>query len=57
LYFSLRPKRNIFKSKPITFGIWIGLLTFIISSQFHPLFNLDPTFDMFMLILGYYSTC
>lgn len=57
IFFSLFPKNNIFKSDPSTFGTWIGLLTFIISSQFHPLFNLDPTFDLFMLILGYYSTC
>ena len=57
IYLSLKPKKPFFKKETITFGVWVGLLTFIISSQFHPLFNLDPTFDMFMLILGYYSTC
>lgn len=56
LYFSLKPKINIFKTSLTNFSFWVGLLTFIISSQIHPLFNLDPTFDMFMLILGYYST-
>ncbi len=54
---SLKPKKSIFKKEIISFGVWVGLLTFIVSSQFHPLFNLDPTFDLFMLILGYYSTC
>lgn len=57
VYLSLKPQKPIFKKSLINFGVWVGLLTFIISSQFHPLFNLDPTFDMFMLILGYYSTC
>lgn len=57
VFLSLKPKKPIFKKEIISFGVWIGLLTFIISSQFHPLFNLDPTFDIFMLILGYYSTC
>ena len=57
VYLSLKPQKPIFKKEIISFGVWVGLLTFIISSQFHPLFNLDPTFDIFMLILGYYSTC
>lgn len=56
IYLSLKPKKSIFNKNIIDFSIWVGLITFIISSQFHPLFNLDPTFDMFMLILGYYST-
>lgn len=56
IYLSLKPKKSIFKKNIIDFSVWVGLITFIISSQFHPLFNLDPTFDMFMLTLGYYST-
>lgn len=39
------------------FGVWVGILTFLINSQIHPLFNLDPTFDLLMLVLGYYSIC
>lgn len=38
-------------------GVWVGILTFLINSQIHPLFNLDPTFDLLMLVLGYYSIC
>ncbi len=37
----------------INFGIWIGASTFLISAQFHALFNQDPTFDLFMLMMGY----
>lgn len=57
IYASLRPKYNPLKLPPVTFGVWVGLLTFLISSQIHPLFNLDPTFDLFMMGLGYLSTC
>ena len=39
------------------FGVWVGILTFLINCQIHPLFNLDPTFDLLMLVLGYYSIC
>ena len=53
--FSLKPNSILFKKDPLFFGIWLGIITFIISSQFHPLFNLDPSFDIFMLLLGYYS--
>lgn len=57
IFFSLSPKTNIFKEEPIIFGVWVALITFIISAQFHPLFNIDPTFDIFMFILGYFSIC
>ncbi|MPN02901.1 hypothetical protein SDC9_150122 [bioreactor metagenome] len=50
--------KNFHKNKKniINYSIWIGILTFIINSQIHPLFNLDPTFDLLMVILAYYST-
>lgn len=35
-------------------GIWLGAIAFIINAQFHTLF-LDPSFDLFMVILGYLS--
>jgi len=54
---SLIPRSKPNSFQPLTFGVWVGLLTFIISSQIHPLFNLDPTFDLFMLVLGFYATC
>jgi hypothetical protein len=45
------------KSKDaIHFGAIIGTITFLISCQFHPLLNLDPTFDLFMLTLGFISS-
>ncbi len=56
LFLSLNIKKPL-QQKPLVFGVWIGLLTFLISSQFHPLFNQDPTFDLFMLTLGFFSTC
>jgi len=40
----------------IHFSAIIGALAFIVSSQFHPLLNLDPTFDLFMLTLGFISS-
>lgn len=39
----------------IALGCWVGAITFIVSSQFHPLFNQDPTFEFFMLVLGVIS--
>jgi len=36
-------------------GIWLGCLTFIFNSQFHTLFSQDPSFDLFMLLLGFLS--
>lgn len=49
--------KNFSKNKAniINYGVWIGILSFIINSQIHPLFNLDPTFDLLMLVLAYYS--
>lgn len=55
-FLSLKPKPPLFNQSPVMFGVWLGLITFVISSQFHPLFNLDPTFDLFMLVLGYYAS-
>lgn len=42
--------------KLVTYGAILGAITFLISSQLHPLFNLDPTFDLFMLTLGYINS-
>lgn len=44
------------KNNIINYSVWISILTFIINSQIHPLFNLDPTFDLLMVVLAYYST-
>lgn len=46
--------RKIIKSGRL-FGVWLGAMTFIISSQFHTLFNQDPTLDIFMVLLGLLS--
>lgn len=54
---SIMPHLDPRKYQPISFGIWLSLITFIVSSQFHPLFNIDPTFDLFMLTLGFFATC
>jgi len=55
---SIIPKFSPERFRPTVFGTWVGLLTFVIvSSQVHPLFNIDPTFNLFMLILGYFTTC
>jgi len=39
----------------IDYGIWIGVITFIINAQFHTLFSQDPTFDLLMVMLAYLS--
>lgn len=51
----LWPRTNPFNWDPLRFGLWVGLLTFVISAQFHPLFNLDPTFQLFLLQAGVFS--
>ena len=55
LFYLFWPKTNPFQWPPIKFGLWIGLITFIVSSQFQPLFNLDPTFDLFMFTAGIFT--
>lgn len=55
LFYLLYPRSNPFRWDPFKFGLWLSLLTFIISSQFHPLFNLDPTFDLFLFSSGIFS--
>jgi hypothetical protein len=40
----------------VHYGAIVGAIAFLISSQFHPLLNLDPTFDLFMLTLGFVSS-
>jgi hypothetical protein len=54
--FLLTETYHIVKKHPLTFGIWVGCLTFVISAQFHPLFIYDPTLEMFMLLASYLST-
>lgn len=43
------------KFEPLTFGMIIAIFTFILNSQFHTLFNQDPTFDL-LIIAGAYLT-
>lgn len=40
----------------LSFGAIVGASTFLISSQLHPLLNLDPSFDLFMLTLGFINS-
>lgn len=47
---------NKSKNNFIFGGIFIGAITFIFNSQFHTLFTQDPTFETFMLFLGFLST-
>lgn len=37
----------------VSFGIWVGAFSFLINAQFHTLFSLDPTLDLFMVMLAY----
>lgn len=37
----------------LTLGVWIGAATFLLNAQFHTLFNLDPTLDLFIVMLAY----
>ena len=53
---SLLINKKFFKKNLIIYGAVIGSITFLISSQIHPLFNLDPTFDLLMLTLGYINS-
>lgn len=39
----------------LTFSIWVGTATFMVNSQFHPLFHQDPSLDIFMVLLAYLS--
>lgn len=56
IYFVLRTLTAKAPASLLRRGTIIGALTFLISSQFHPLLNLDPTFDLFMLTLGYLNS-
>jgi len=57
IFYIFFKKFNEKKKDLADFGVWVGILTFLINCQIHPLFNLDPTFDLIMLVLGYYSIC
>lgn len=41
------------KFEPLTFGMIVAIFTFILNSQFHTLFNQDPTFDLLILASAY----
>jgi hypothetical protein len=55
LWTLLYPTSNPFEWSIFKYSLWVSLLTFIVSSQFHPLFNLDPTFHLFMFTAGIFS--
>jgi O-antigen ligase len=57
LWSILVPKIKLTAYSPTAFACWVAIITFVVSSQFHPLFDMDPSFDILMLILGYFSTC
>jgi O-antigen ligase len=48
--------KTTFNSSWVGWGVWIGAFTFIINAQFQTLFNLDPTFDIFMLLCAYLAS-
>lgn len=45
-----RVKKNI-----INYSIWVGVLSFLLNSQFHTLFSQDPSFDLFMAFAAFLS--
>lgn len=53
----IKSKYHQVKKNPIAFSILIGVITFIISAQFHPLFIMDPSLDLFIFFTAYLSTC
>jgi hypothetical protein len=53
---SILINKKYYNKNIVVFGAIIGSITFLVSSQFHPLLNLDPTFDLFMLTLGYINS-
>jgi len=44
---------NITQSHPFSLFAWLGCVTFFINSQVHTIFNQDPSFSIFMVLLGY----
>jgi hypothetical protein len=49
-------KRNIPKKNHPLLGMWLGVLTFLVNSQYHTLFHQDASFGYFIFILGILST-
>lgn len=45
-----RVKNNIYN-----YCIWVGVLTFLVNSQFHTLFSQDPSFDLFLALVAFLS--
>ncbi len=56
IYLIFQRSYKSLKDNWVNIGIWVGTLTFLINGQFHTLFNQDPTFDVFMVLLGYLAT-
>lgn len=52
---SLYKTWNVAKKGWVNFGIWVGAFSFLINAQFHTLFSLDPTLDLFVVMLAYLS--
>ncbi len=44
---------TIVKKNILYFGIWLGVISFILNAQVHTLFNQDPSFDLLFLFLGF----
>ena len=55
VFYIFKKTWNMAKKNLIDLSIWIGALTFIINSQFQTLFSLDPSIDIFMVMLAYLS--
>lgn len=55
VFLGLKQTWRISQNSWLNFGIWIGAATFVLNSQFHTLFNLDPSLDIFITMLAYLS--
>lgn len=56
VFVSLKSSFAKVKNNLVNFGVWVGAFTFVINAQFHTLFNLDPSLDIFMVMLAYLTT-
>lgn len=48
--------KSLYRSGWVAWGVWVGAFTFIINAQFHTLFNLDPSLNIFMAMMAFLST-
>ena len=53
LFFILFFSFKIVKEDMLSFGIWMGVIAFILNAQVHTLFNHDPSFDLLFILLGF----